>query len=434
MRTLRTMMAAALLAVLLFPTAARATGYAIYEQGAAALGMCGAQTASVHDASALFFNPAALTRLEGTQIYVGGSVLQPVTSMAGTGPNPGWGYTDEMVRQSFYPPTVYATHRFGNGWAAGAGVNAPYGLGVEWDPNTFAGRYMVTKVELQTLNATGCVAWAPNDKVSFAAGADVMWAKVELANRTLAVVPGGGGAAVDVASTNLTSDFTPAPGWNAALLVTPSDRVRLGAYYRSKVVVHVDDAHADFRQIPTGNATFDAAVAAGLPPDQGVSTVLRFPAIWSAGVAYQPAKAWTAEADFVFYEWKAFRDLPIRFSQTPSRNLLRVEDYTNSWQIRTGVEHQRGAVAYRAGYYFDKSPAPTAAVTPLLPDADRHGVSLGLGFTLAERWNLDVYELALFVNKRNGYAASTGEAPEDYLRADYHTYVNMVGIGIGYRW
>ena len=435
MRRVRTLLAAVTLATVLFPAHARAAGYAIYEQGAAALGMAGAVTASVNDASAVFFNPAAMTRLEGTRIYVGASALQPVTSFAGEGPNPGYGVTEEMVRQTFYPPTLYATHQLKKGLAVGAGINSPYGLGVEWDPITFSGRYIVTKVDLQAINGSACLAWAPNEQWSFAAGGDIMYAKVLLRNRTLAVAPGGGGATVDVAETELKSDLTPGAGWNAAALFTPAPRWRMGAYYRSKVVVHVDDATANFTQIKTGSAAFDAGVAASLPPDQGVSTVLRFPAVWSAGGAFHPTPAWTLEADFLFYEWSVFKDLPIRFDITRSRSTARIEDYEDSWQIRTGAEHRCGGLTYRAGYYFDKSPAPTHAVTPLLPDADRHGVSLGLGFGLGtdQRWTLDVYELGLFANRRYGTASATADEAVEYnYQGDYKTFVNMVGVGVGY--
>src|SRR2546422_5255076 len=113
----------------LFSASAHGAGYSIYEQGAAVLGMAGAGTASVRDASALFFNPAQLTRLEGAQVYVGGSLLTPVTSFAGVDPYPGFGVTEEMKRREFFPPTVYATRRYG-GWAVGAGLNSPFGLGI----------------------------------------------------------------------------------------------------------------------------------------------------------------------------------------------------------------------------------------------------------------------------------------------------------------
>jgi long-chain fatty acid transport protein len=158
--------------------------------------------------------------------------------------------------------------------------------------------------------------------------------------------------------------------------------------------------------------------------------------MWSLGAAFEPTPAWTVEADFNLHEWKVFEDLPIFFKTTPALNTTRDEDYTNSWQVRAGAEHRLPAFTYRFGWYFDKSPAPTHAVTPLLPDADRQGVSLGLGWGLGtdKRWTVDLYELALFANRRYGTAASAGEAEADHFQGDYKTFVNITGIGLGYRW
>src|SRR5262245_41707055 len=87
---------ALVLCTLCMPAPAHASGYAIYEQGAAALGMGGAYVASAHDATAEFYNPAALPRLEGSQLSFGGSWLTTRTSFAGVSPFPGSGVTEQM--------------------------------------------------------------------------------------------------------------------------------------------------------------------------------------------------------------------------------------------------------------------------------------------------------------------------------------------------
>ncbi|MBI1799357.1 MAG: outer membrane protein transport protein [Candidatus Eisenbacteria bacterium] len=271
--------AAAIALASLTPALACAAGYAIFEQGAGALGMAGAATASVNDASAMFFNPAAITRLTGTRVLAGGNVLGPVTSFAGVNPYPGYGVTEEMEHKYFFPPTIYVTHRCSNAWAVGAAFNVPFGLGVDWkNHDRFTGRYIVTDAKLNAYNLSLDAAYAVNPKLSVALGPDFMVATVELNNRLLAIVPGGGGAQVDVARSSLEGDNTSGWGWNAALTCDPDPKWKLGARYRSRVVVH-EDGTATFTQIPTGNASFDALVAANLPPNQGVSTVLRFPAL-----------------------------------------------------------------------------------------------------------------------------------------------------------
>lgn len=432
MRPNRSVWAAALALAALLPGPASGAGYAIYEQGAGMLGMAGAGTASVNDASALFFNPAAMVRLDGTHVYAGGSVISPVTSFAGVNPYPGYGVTEEMNRKHFFPPTLYVTRRFRKDLAVGAGVNTPFGLGVDWkSPDTFTGRYIVTKATLHTLNANVSAAFELDEKWTGAVGVNALFADVNLQNRILQPAPGGGGGQVDVARSELNADFTPGYGWNAALSFVPAERWKLGAFYRSKVIVDVDDGTADFTQIPTGNPTFDAGVAAALPPDQAISSVLRFPATWSAGAAFSPGTEWTVEVDVNFVEWSLFRDLPIRFSQTPSANQTLVEDYDDSWQVRAGAEHRRPRWTYRFGYYFDQAAAPAASVTPLLPDADRHGVSLGvsLPFGADRRWRVDAYELGLFVKRRG-----TENMERNGYDGEYKSYVNLAGFGVAYHW
>lgn len=420
----------ALAGALATATSAHAAGYGIYEQGAAVLGMAGAGTAGVSDASAVFYNPAALTRLDGTQqLYVGGTLLTTNTSFAGVDPYPGFGVTEEMERGFFPLPAVYYARRFGERGAAGLGFNAPFGLGVEWkDPDLFTGRYIVTKADLMAPNLGLSVAYAINPIVSVAAGGNVMFTKVKLSQRIQESFPPGG-QIVDVAEAVLEADVEPGYGWNAAISVAPNEHWSLGAFYRGKVVSRPHGS-ADFTQIPTGDPLFDAQVAASLPPDQGVTTVLRLPAIWSFGLAWKPEN-WKLEADLVFTEWSLFSDLPLEFEQTPQNNTRIVEDYDDALAIRVGAEHQLETFTYRFGYYFEQEAAPPESVSPILPDAPRHGVTVGWGrgFGTDRRWTIDLYDLALFVERRD-----TGGVNRDHFDGEYKTFINAAGFNLGYHW
>jgi len=417
---------ALVLACVLAPATARSAGYSIYEQGAAALGMGGAYVAFPRDASAQFYNPAALPRLGGRQLLAGGTWLSTRTSFAGVDPYPGFGTVEEMKNGSFFPPQAYWTSTLGRHWAYGLGLNSPFGLGIEWkDPDHFSGREIVTKADLRTLHGSFDLAWVPLEHVSIAGGVDMLDAKVELDNVSTFVTSGG--QAVNVTRAQLTSDYKPAYGSNWAVLADLWTNWRLGLVYRSEVKVQVDNGRATFTQIPTGDPALDAAVAAQMPRNQKVTTTLTFPASFVFGLGWTPEPEWTYEVDAVWTGWSAFQDLPLKFAD-PSLNRTFVENYQDQWQVRAGTEHRGTLWTWRAGYYYDQEAAPPQSVTPLLPDATRHGATLGLG-TGRGRWRFDAYNLFLFVDKR-----STEQRERDGYNGVYKTYVNALGASLAYRW
>lgn len=433
MRLHRIAIATALAAAGLAPGLALGAGYGIYEQGAAALGMAGAHTASVHDASAAFYNPAALVRLDGKEFYVGGSWLNTHNSFAGVDPYPGFGTSEEMETGNHFPPTVYWANRFAKHWAYAVSFNAPFGLGISWkDPEGFSGRERVTKASLTGLNGGLNLAWSASDRLSFGAGFNTLFAGVELNSIRRQLVPGGGGASVNVADVKLEASNQPGYGWNVSTLWAPKDDWKFGASYRSQIDVEIEKGKATFRQIATGDAAFDAAVAAALPANQGdVHTKLHFPALWSFGAAWQPTRDWTWEADFNWTQWSAFDSLALTFPSEPSLNTTVPEDYDDQFRVSVGAEHRLGRFAYRFGYYFDQTAAPTESVTPLLPDANRHGATIGYSRQLGARkaWTLDAYYLALFFENRS----SEGKE-RDGFNGTYKAFVNATGLSLAYRW
>jgi len=59
------------LALIVAPGPARAGGFMIYEHSSAATGMADARTALWDDASSMFYNPSAITELDGFQVSLG---------------------------------------------------------------------------------------------------------------------------------------------------------------------------------------------------------------------------------------------------------------------------------------------------------------------------------------------------------------------------
>jgi long-chain fatty acid transport protein len=422
---------AAALAALLLPAAAFAAGYAIYEQGAAVLGMGGAGTASVNDASAMYFNPAAMTGIDGTRLYGGGTLLQTYSSFAGQAPFPGYGVTEEADPQRVFPGTAYLTHRYEGPWSIGLGYNSPFGLQMVWkNPDQFTGRYIVTRADLRTYNFSIGAARALKKNLSIGFGGNLVYTRVDLTNRHFIAAPGGGGAQFEVAQFALTSNPSPGYGWNAGLLWTRGKSWKVGATYRGHVIIHAD-GDANITQYPSGDPQVDAQVAAALPPDQPASTVVRLPSVGSVGVAYEWGSTWTFEGDAVYTGWKAFQDLPIYFQNSTGSNETIVENYDDSFQFRAGAENRRASFTWRAGYYFDRAAAPTESVSPTLPDADRHGVTLGFGMDLgaSKRMRLDVYQLAVFVQNRK-----TEGVNRDGYEGEYKSFASATGLSLAYRW
>jgi long-chain fatty acid transport protein len=412
---------------LLAPAGARAAGFSLYEQGARALGMAGATTARTDDPSAMFFNPAGLARIEGHHLLVSPNLIFYRVEFSGVAPSPGFGVEEETESKVFPPFAAYYAQSFGTKVAAGVGVFSPYGLEVDWaEPDDFTGRFISTRSKVTPFYVTPTLSAAPSADLRVGVGASIAFSTVEL-ERHLAAYNPFDDRADDIGTVRLDSETGTGVGVNAGAQWWPG-RWRFGATWRGKVAIDYA-GDADFEQRPTGNPTFDAVVAASFPPDQRVETAIEFPAQASIGVGYQCSDAWSVEGDLNWTDWSTFDRLDIRFDRTPSRNVSIEERWKDVLHVRVGAEYRKGGVSpwsWRAGYYFDASPQPAEGVGPLLPDADRHGVSVGSGYRRG-RTSVDAYALYLIVPDR-----STEGVNRDGYDGTYSLGTLLVGASLGW--
>jgi long-chain fatty acid transport protein len=91
-------------------------------------------------------------------------------------------------------------------------------------------------------------------------------------------------------------------------------------------------------------------------------------------------------------------------------------------------------LALRAGFIYDKTPQPDAVVEPMLPDANRIEVTIGLGYAISKNLNINAtYQLISF-SDRNGslsYSAAPKYYPVTVINGSYSNSANLVGISLG---
>ncbi|HVO76277.1 MAG TPA: OmpP1/FadL family transporter [Ignavibacteriaceae bacterium] len=373
-----------------------AGGFQINEQGAKALAMANAFTGIANNPTAIFFNPAGITQLQGTHFTAGLSLIAPTTKF--TGPSPAtteW----EMEKQVFTPFDVYITHQFDENWYVGLSVNNQYGLGTKW-PDDWAGNQLAVDTRINSFFFTPVVAYKFSDQFSLSAGAVIAYADVKIINHTVHPLTLQPTVEITLKGNKL------GYGFNAGLMYKPVEQLKLGLSYRSEVKFDFD-----------GTATSNPAgfthplLQVYIPfPNGDITAPLTTPQNITFGIGITPTPELTLGADFQYVGWSSYDKLEITFKTydlsptTPGvQNVRSAErNYKNTFIIRGGAEYKTSdAFALRAGVYFDKNPVKTEYVEPILPDANRIGLNVGFGYMFTEKFGVDFgYLLLLFADRK----------------------------------
>jgi long-chain fatty acid transport protein len=411
---------------LLVSNVAVGSGFSIFEQGAKASAMAGAFVATADDPSAIFYNPAGLAQQRSLSVIGGATFITFSNEFTGD-PNNDLtsGVEGNYDRHLFVIPNAYGVMPIGDNLTFGIGTFAGFGLRTDWqDP--WAGRFISRDVDLKTVSLNPTVAWQTTDgRLALGGGIEYRRARVTLNRNTLALNPFTG-RIDDVANAYLSSEWDHGIGWNAGVLFKITPAFRIGASYRHSMDIDLEGT-ADISQIPTGNAQFDTLIRAQLPPDQGITTTIPFPAMAAIGVAGTFGK-WDVEFDITHATWSRFEELRVDFEQTPAANLVREQNWEDSSAFRLGANgrvHENWDV--RLGAVYDQTPQPVEAVSPLLPDSDRVGVTFGFGWHRGPL-SFDFSNMVLHFKDRS----TEGRSP-DQFEGTYETDTVLLSVNFGYR-
>ena len=393
------------------------SGFSIYEQGAKAMALSGAFAAQANDVTAVFYNPAGITQLEGINVSLGTTLIFPTASF--TGPTD----IDPMLYsqpedQVFFPSTFYASYQINEDFTAGFGFFTPFGLGTNWGDD-WVGKHLATESEVQTFFLNPVIAYRVMEGLSIAAGFEYVLANITL-NRAAYFTPREMWGKVE-----LDGDAS-AIGYNFAALYQPTEDLAFGVNWRSNVELEIDGlATFDF---PTStNPIINAEIGALFPDSEG-DAVIELPTFLSVGVAYDPIENLTVELDWLQIGWSSYDKLAVDFKEETAAvtDISSDKNWEDVYSIRFGAEYRFDeALAFRVGYMQDNSPIPDETLDPMLPGGDRDLFTFGLGYKM-DQFTIDGAYMILFQEDRK---ITTSEID---FNGEYKSIAALFGISFGY--
>lgn len=369
-------------------SSAMAAGFMLTEQSVTGLGRAYAGAGIVgDDNSAVWYNPAGMTLLSGTQFQAGGVMATldfPLENNDGT-------YTDNGRKYSVPIPHMFFTSQLNDDMWFGFGFTVPYGMATEYKRNSPLNEFGMN-AEVKVFNLNPSLAWKINEKVSFGAGVSLQYAtaQFESASKTGRTYLPEYGANYGMYG-RLNADSL-AWGFNMGVMWSPVETVRFGLAYRSAINHHAKGKWRVGSSTPANNNPEWQQHNVG--HSNNGSADLTAPQTVLLTGTWEVTEAFRLSALIRWSDWSSFKSLDIK---ADSNNLYvaagsTVEnrwndtwlftlgaDYTinDEWTVRAGVGYENGAVddEYR---------------TAVIPDADRLWLSCGATWNYDTNWKFDV--------------------------------------------
>jgi len=408
-----------------------AGGYIIPHQTARGLSLSNAMTAGVNDASAVYYNPAALSEVNGDNVLASGIYVNVINSVENSGRKSRNKHDDNFLA------TFFANYHIpGTDLTLGIGTYTPFGLVTEYGSDAFT-RFAAVQTQLKTIYVTPALSWNPTNYLSLGAGLSFVHAS-GVFSRALCLDPiSFCTQPLGLEGTVRLTDTADAFAYNIGLLVKPIETLKFGFSYRSRVDLRFDSATAKF-----GGAFLNPTVKADLSP-------IPLPPVINAGLFWQITPNWGAEFVYEYTRWSEFKNFTTTFSPIPIFVPLRApilgfqlpQDWKNTNTLRFGSFYTLNENwELRGGIAAEQTPIPNKTLNPAIPGADLLTLNAGIGYKW-EKFSVDLGYMAVFYKTRrvtnNELEGLPATAPLFYAgapgRDKYETFNNFVTLSIGYR-
>ena len=463
-----------------FASTAQASGYRFGSQSVSAQGTADASGAEAADASTIFYNPAGLSRLEGTQFVGGGTIVVPHSTYQDTGSQQFWQgkrtpftATKDYAPDAVVAPALYASKKINDQWTVGAGLFVPYGAKLDYGKD-WTGRYAITNIKLEAIALNPSVAFKLDQHHSFGFGVTAEYMKAELGQGV--DVPGSvaflgehaptasaaflgnilktqGMAAFVSAKNALQGQINDGHasmdghdwgfGFNLGYLYQLNEGTRVGIAYRSSISHKLKGSTIwDFSQV-TNNAAVNAFIAKASNKVNSEALVeLRTPETLSINAFHQMDDKWALMGDVTWTRTSRLENLDIQFPPTAEGPERIRQNWRDTYRVSLGTNYKYSeSLLLRAGIAHDQAPVRSAELRhPALPDSDRMQYSIGANWKLDANSSLDLaYSFIDFKDAAVNYTnlcspVTTGcTGNGETTKGLFKTRMQLLGVAYNYK-
>ena len=412
---------------------ALAAGFQLTEQSSLGLGRAYAGAGIVgDDLSAVHYNPAGMTLLEGTRFQAGTTWIAINADF-----NSNNGQADENGRlKGQMIPAGYVTHQVNDKVWLGFAMTVPFGMGTEYSRDWQYGN-RGTSSKIYTFDMNPNIAFKVSDFISIGGGVSVQYAKAKLGMNMGSLNVGGNEIGIGHAKLEADSwDW----GFNLGVMISPSDKLRFGLAYRS-AIKHNADGHTDL----TNSELLNSMISGLDSVTVGSSASLKTPDTVMLTGTWEATDKLRLSGLIRWANWSNFKDLNINNNvpagmlgimqnKAQSEMLCKTieNDWQDTWLFSIGADYKiSNAFTVRGGIAYETSPVDNQSTRmAVIPDTDRLWLSLGASWYATKDLQFDVGATYLMgVGDSDLYDDVNGKKVGEYDSLDAY----LLGVQMQYR-
>ena len=392
--------------------------------GAKAAALGGAFTAYADDLSAIHYNPAGLTQLQGVNATLGLHVADIDYEQKVSQKDFRYSRdvecctTDQNNSDLLYIPQVGVSYKpSGERWTIAYGVYAPFGGHVWWNRHHGNTRWDASETyNDRIIYASPTIAYKVMDNLSLGFSVGMGYTDegttIELRVPRITAITGGAydGYTTLAGHFKYEVDDNFSLSANIGLMWQALDWMSVGLTYRSESHSKMT-GHTTFSYPPDGFAII-SSIYGYCPTTETFRTTLSYthPQSLSAGFKFDITDKWKILLDLVWTDWSVRRKEQFNYegipyflratadlgSGEPMDKLSIKRHWKDTYEFRIGTEYQSlDWLALRFGYHYRPSGIPEKYWDNTWPLIDYHVFSLGSGIKISENATLDLaYSLA----------------------------------------